>query len=112
MAVPDPVVAGVRLMSDYAAQSPLWIGAVNVTPEHLGLSPDLARRVAEWEECFLTHFGYADEQGWNSASAREWYADRADGLLRDLSDELGADVMATVHLWPLAPRDDASRGAR
>jgi hypothetical protein len=81
---PDPAVAGVRLMSDYMAEWPLWVGNgnFNVTAEHLGLSTALARRLWDWERLFDAH--YSHETGWDSESARAEYAAQADVLFRDL----------------------------
>jgi hypothetical protein len=110
MAVPDPVAAGVRLMSDYYAKWPLWIGDVNVTPAHLGLSAAMAGRLEEWQRCFLTHYTHTNDLGWDSASAREWYAAEAEALFRDLKNEVRPTVLVSVDLWPVPEDDSASTG--
>ena len=38
--------------------------------------------------------------GWDSESAREWYATQADALFGDLRTELSPDVALALDLWP------------
>ena len=104
MPVPDQVVGGVRLMSDYSSEWPLWIGNVNVTADHLGLSSALACRLWDWERHFDTHHNH--KSGWDSEPAREWYANQAEALFRDLRTELSPDVALALDVWPLGAAKD------
>lgn len=96
---PSPLRLGVRLMSDYRAESPVWVGRYLVAPEYLGISADLARRLREWQQLFEEHFD--DARGWDSEAIRESYRDHADVLLRDLRAELDPRVELIADLWPL-----------
>jgi|SRR3954452_19317961 hypothetical protein len=104
MPVPDPDVAEVRLMSDYTSEWPLWVGNVNVTADHLGLSSALAGRLWDWGQLFDAH--YSHQTGWDSESARARYATEADVLFRDLRTELSPDVALSLDVWPLGAVED------
>jgi hypothetical protein len=91
-------------MSEYTSEWPLWVGNINVTADHLGLSPALARRLWDWERLFDAH--YSHESGWDSESARVGYASQADGLFRDLRTELRTDVALSLDVWPLGEVED------
>lgn len=86
-------------MSDYTTEWPLWVGNINVTADHLGLSPALARRLGDWERLFEAH--YSHKTGWDSESARAVYATEADVLFRALRTELRPDVDLSLDVWPL-----------
>ncbi|MGH3412058.1 MAG: hypothetical protein ACRDPH_03125 [Marmoricola sp.] len=86
-------------MSDYRAESPVWVRGVLVTPEYLGLSAGLARALREWEQYFEDHFD--DERGWDSQPASDWYRTQAEVLVRSLRAELDPRVELSVDLRPL-----------
>jgi len=92
-------------MSDYFAEWPLWVDNINVTADHLGLSPALARRLWDWERLFDEH--YSHETGWDSEAARAGYASQADALLRDLKTELGPDMALSLDVCPLGDLEDS-----
>lgn len=94
-----------RLLSDYGAESPTWVGGVMVSPEHLSVSAPLATRLRRWQQHFVDHFDV--DHGWDSDTAREWYRVEAEGLVEDLRAELDPDVRLTVDLWPLEPPSEA-----
>jgi hypothetical protein len=87
-------------MSDYMAESPLWVEGVMRPPEEFGLSPDLVAGLREWENHFLAHFDH--ESGWDSVATRDWYRVRTDGLLAALRDELDDTYEVKANLWPLS----------
>lgn len=87
----------VTLMSDYGAESPLWVGGM-IYPARLGLSAELSARLLAWEEHFLAHSD--DERGWSSAD-REWYAEQVAELAHSLRQELPRGAVVHVNLWPL-----------
>lgn len=92
-------LTGVKLMSDYDAESPLWIDNVMIDPRRLALSVELSTGLLAWQAHFVAHFHH--EGGWDTTSDRSWYGERGDELVRSLREELPAGTTLEIDLWPL-----------
>lgn len=101
----------IRLFPDYGRDWPLWENSTptrdvgyTTTPEMYGLSEELTRDMAEWNELWGVNF--APSGGWTTDTAREKW--REDGV--DIATRLGAEVADFADVkyepWPLGNRNE------
>lgn len=87
-----------RLFCDYMAEWPLWLDCEGmVDAERLGLSDDLARRVAFWNEHFQQ--GFHHEHGWDTLEQERWDREEGVDLLHRLSRELDGRFQVQHEDW-------------
>jgi hypothetical protein len=89
----------VKLMSEYATETPLWQAGEEMAPEEFGLSSDLSEQLLAWQRHFESHYSW--QHGWDSVADANWYAVMAETLVNRLRDELASDLRLVVDLWPL-----------
>ena len=72
-----------RLMPEYSAP-PLWTERGPVTPQELGLSPEVSAEILAWADEW--------EHGGGEGSTEAEFVERGRSLARRVQEELGSDV--------------------
>ena len=93
------------LSPDHAAEWPLWLGAGGgmVDAQRLGLSRDLVRRVASWNEHFLHGYRYDREQGWETPGDERWHLEAGVDVFHRLSAEVQGRYRVEHLVWAVDP---------
>ena len=74
-----------------------------VDAERVGLSEDLARRVAFWNEHFQRYYGYDREPGWRTPEDERWHLEVGVDLFHRLSEELDGRYRVEHDAWAVDP---------
>lgn len=82
----------IRMFCDYGAEWPLWETGM-ITPESLGLSPALTKRLRAWTDYYLAHA--TSDRNWLVTSQQDaaWYADG-----KRPSDHMNRELRGTAHV--------------
>ena len=79
--------------------SPSWDGDYTTTPETYGLSAELTRDMALWQEGWETHFHH--DRGWDSDESRERWRRDGRSVVARLRREVASFADVRYEPWPL-----------